>query len=102
MKTLLVGLIILLAVIVIFTVYLNAGNGDYGESDYSSFFVFLIVVVALGVSIFVVAVIASYKTKLRGAIYPLEKFTKLDLTSHSDVYSHSHTTKYRYKSSKNK
>ena len=100
MKTLLVGLIILLVVVITFTVYFNTGRVDYGESDYASFFVFLIAVATLGAGIFVVAVIISYKTKLRGAIYPLEKFTKLDLTSHSDVYSHSHTTKYRYKSSK--
>ena len=103
MKKLLTVLIVLLVIVLFLAVCLGSEYASAnGESDYGAFALVLIAVTGLSVGIFVVAVIASYKTQLRGAIYPVDKFTTLDLTMHSDVYSHSHTTRYRYRSSKKK
>ena len=52
--------------------------------------------------IFALAVVLSYKKKLRGSIYPFDKFTNLELTDYYDKYSHSHTTRYKYKDSSKK
>lgn len=52
--------------------------------------------------IFVICVVASYKKKLRGTIYPFDKFTNLELTDYYDQYTHSHTTKYKYRDSSNR
>ena len=49
--------------------------------------------------IFAISVVVSYKKKLRGTIYPFDKFTNLELTDYYDKYSHSHTTSYRYRNS---
>lgn len=57
---------------------------------------------ALTSGIFAVAVVVSYKKKLRGTIYPFDKFTNLELTDYYDKYSHSHTTRYKYKDSSKK
>ena len=103
MKKLLTVLIVLLVIVLFLTISFGSEYASaHNESNYGAFALMLIVITGLSVGIFVVAVIASYKTKLRGAIYPVDKFTTLDLTMHSDVYSHSHTTRYRYRSSKKK
>ena len=52
--------------------------------------------------IFAISVVVSYKKKLRGTIYPFDKFTNLELTDYYDKYSHSHTTRYKYKDSSKK
>lgn len=57
---------------------------------------------ALTAGVFAIAVIASYKKKLRGTIYPFDKFTNLELTDYYDTYTHSHTTRYRYRNSDKK
>ena len=57
---------------------------------------------ALAAGIFALAVVLSYKKKLRGSIYPFDKFTNLELTDYYDKYSHSHTTRYKYKDSSKK
>ena len=61
-----------------------------------------VIATILTVVIFVVSVVVSYKKKLRGTIYPFDKFTNLELTDYYDKYSHSHTTKYKYKDSNRK
>ena len=94
-------LIFMLCIMLSLTIITSAS--DYSQStDYTPFILIAVLVPCVSVIIFVVAVIVSYKKKLRGEIYPLDKFTTLDLTDQSDVYSHSHTTSYRYKSSNKK
>lgn len=92
-----------LAILIMLSLTMIVSASDYSSStDYTPFIAICIAGPFIGVIIFIVAVVASYKKKLRGAIYPLDKFTTLDLTSHSDTYSHSHTTRYRYRNSSKK
>lgn len=72
---------------------------SYNYRNIKGFLLVLLIPTILTIVIFVIVVIVSYKKKLRGAIYPLNKFTTLDLTDHSDIYTHSHTTRYKYRDS---
>ena len=94
-------LILIFTLLIAILLSLVSGASDVGEYTGTLILVGVIAFIVT-ILIFVIAVVASYKKKLRGAIYPLDKFTTLDLTSHSDTYSHSHTTRYKYKSSDNK
>lgn len=97
------ALILSLVICIMLSLTLVVSASDYSDStDYTPFILIIIIAPVACIIIFVVTVILLYKKKLRGAIYPLDKFTTLDLTSHSDTYSHSHTTRYKYKSSDNK
>ncbi len=89
------ALFALIPLVVIGTTYASEGS-------LAPFILSVTLVPVIAAIIFVVAIIVSYKRKLRGAIYPLDKFTSLTLTDQSDVYSHSHTTRYKYKSSNKK
>lgn len=75
---------------------------SYNYRSIKGFLLVLLIPMLLTIIIFVIVVIVSYKKKLRGAIYPLNKYTTLDLTAHSDTYSHSHTTRYKYRDSSKK
>ena len=90
---------LLIAVSLTVIVGADSGNGFIIDGT-----VILVSVIAMliTITIFVVAVVVSYKKKLRGSIYPFDKFTTLDLTAHNDTYSHSHTTRYKYKDSSNR
>ena len=97
------ALILALVIYIMLSLTLVVSASDYSNStDYTPFILIIIIAPALCVIIFVVTVILLYKKKLRGAIYPLDKFTTLDLTDQSDIYTHSHTTRYKYKSSDKK
>ena len=61
-----------------------------------------VIATLLTIGIFVISVVVSYKKKLRGTIYPFDKFTNLELTDYYDKYSHSNTTRYKYKDSSKK
>ncbi len=78
--------------------------GAEGYNDTFDFNVVIVAVVAMVITagIFAIAVIVAYKKKLRGTIYPFDKFTNLELTDYYDKYSHSHTTRYKYKDSSKK
>ena len=96
MKRLPLILVFTLLIAISFTIIVGA------QSDTS--FDFNIVIIAIVAAIitaliFVICVVVSYKKKLRGTIYPFDKFTTLDLTDFSDVYTHSHTTRYQYRDS---
>lgn len=47
-------------------------------------------------------VVKKYKSGLHAPIYPLEHYTKLDLTHRSDRFLHRHVTKVRVASSSSK
>ena len=57
------------------------------------------IVAAAAVSI---GVVKRYKSGLHAPIYPLEHYTKLDLTHRSDRFLHRHVTKVRVASSSSK
>jgi hypothetical protein len=97
-----------LPLILIFTLLISLSMAlIVGAEDYESSFNYNVIIVAIvamvvTTGIFLIAVIVSYKKKLRGSIYPFDKFTTLDLTDQYDKYSHSHTTRYRYRNSDKK
>lgn len=97
MKRLPLILIFVLLLSISFTLIVGAESGDISFD----FNIILVAVIAMLITIliFVIAVVVSYKKKLRGTIYPFDKFTTLDLTDYSDVYTHSHTTRYKYRDS---
>lgn len=101
LKKLPLVLVFSLLISVLFTVVVGAESGDGFTIDITLIFV-SIIAMAITAAIFVVSVVVSYKKKLRGSIYPFDKFTTLDLTAESDTYSHSHTTRYKYKDSSNR
>ena len=72
------------------------------DEDTTTVIVISVIAAALTGIIFAVSVIASYKKKLRGTIYPFDKFTHLELTDYYDKYSHSTTTRYKYRDSSRK
>ena len=94
-------LVFSLLIAVSLTVVVGAESGDVFTIS-GNLIIVCIVAAIITTVIFVVSVVASYKKKLRGSIYPFDKFTTLDLNAHSDTYSHSHTTRYKYKDSSNK
>ena len=49
-----------------------------------------------------ISVIKKYKSGLHVPIYPLEHYTKLDLTHHTDRFLHRHVTKVKVASSSSK
>ena len=103
MKKVYVVFIILLSILGV--LIFAFGFNQMSESSGDEMLWYALVVVGLtvvGASIFLLAVIGSYKKKLRGEIYPIDKYTTLELTAESDIYSHSHTTSYRYRSNKKK
>ena len=103
MKKTYIVFIVLISILGLLTLSFGFNQMLANPRDEVSWFIFVVVEMALfGASILTLAVVGTYKNKLRGEIYPIDKYTTLELTEESDVYSHSHTTSYRYKSSKKK
>ncbi len=55
-----------------------------------------------GATIMCVSVVKKYKGGLFSAIYPLEHYTRLNLTEREDRFLNRHVTKVRVQSSSNK
>ena len=103
MKPVSIVFIVLLCIFALLTLSFGFNQMMANPTEEISWFIFVVVAMAIfGSSILILAVIGTYKKKLRGEIYPIDKYTTLELTAESDIYSHSHTTSYRYKSSKKK
>ena len=103
MKKVYVVFIILLSILAVIVFAFGFNQMMENPRDEMLWLVFVVVAIAvIGVSIFLLGVIGSYKKKLRGEIYPIDKYTTLELTAESDIFSHSHTTSYRYRSNKKK
>ena len=96
------ALMLAFIICIMLSLTLIASASDYNDTDYTPFILIMVIAPIASIIIFVVTVIIIYKRKLRGAIYPLDKFTTLELTHQSDIYTHSHTTRYKYKSSNKK
>ena len=100
MKKTLITVFIIISVLSILVPFILIGS-DFSNDGLNVYFFALVILVPFAATLgFVVAIIVLYKKKLRGAIYPLDKFTQLTLTAQSDVFTHKHTTKYKYKSGK--
>ena len=95
-------LILIFTLLIALSMALIVSAEDYESSFNYNIIIVAIVLMVVTTGIFLIAVIVSYKKKLRGSIYPFDKFTKLELTDHYDKYSHSHTTRYKYKDSSKK
>ncbi len=74
----------------------------YSYQNIQGFLLVFLIPIFITIIIFVIVVVVSYKKKLRGSIYPLDKFTTFELTDYSDIYTHSHTTRYKYRDSSKK
>lgn len=99
MKKLSLILVFALLLSLSFTMAVSASGTD---DNTGTVIVVSVIAMLLTGGIFAIAVVVSYKKKLRGTIYPFDKFTNLELTDYYDKYSHSHTTKYRYRDSNRK
>ncbi len=103
MKKIYIVFIVLLGVLSLAVFAIGFTQMSENPREEAFWYAFVIVgLTVLSLGIFLLAVVGSYKTKLRGEIYPIDKYTTLELTGQSDIYSHSHTTSYRYKSSNKK
>ena len=58
-----------------------------------------VVAVLVASGIFLLIVIPKYKKKQRGASYPFDRFTAIEVTDCSDVFVTKTVTRYRYRSS---
>ena len=100
MKRFLITVLIIISVLSILVPFILIGS-DFSNDGLNVYFFALVILVPFAATLgFVVTVIVLYKKKLRGTIYPLDKFTSMSLTGQSDVFTHKHTTKYKYRSSK--
>ncbi len=61
--------------------------------------VIMIIIPFVAGAIAVIAVIASYKKKLKSPIYPLSKYAKMELTEHTDIFLGKSVTRTRISSS---
>ncbi len=96
-------LILIFSLLIAVSMALIVGAESYDDKAFYFNVVIVAVIVAVVIAgIFAIAVVVSYKKKLRGTIYPFDKFTNLELTDYYDTYSHSHTTRYKYKDSSKK
>ena len=100
MKKTLITVLIIIFLLAILVPFILIGRNISGSELSLYFFASVILVPFIATLIFVVTVIVLYKKKLRGTIYPLDKFTSMSLTGQSDVFTHKHTTRYKYRSSK--
>ena len=100
MKKTLITVLIIIFLLAILLPFILIGKDFPNDGSTAYFYAAVILVPIIATLVFVITVIALYKKKLRGAIYPLDKFTQLTLTAQTDVFTHKHTTKYKYKSSK--
>ncbi|MBR2025203.1 MAG: hypothetical protein IKA02_05295 [Clostridia bacterium] len=94
-------LILIFALLIAISLTVVAGATSIDDNTVTVIVVSVIAMFLTG-GIFAIVVVVSYKKKLRGTIYPFDKFTNLELTDFYDKYSHSHTTRYKYKDSSNR
>jgi len=66
--------------------FASLSKNAYLTKSYTGYIIFLCISVLLGAIIFLVVVLVRYRTKIRGSTYPLDKFTKLELTSQRDDF----------------
>ena len=93
------SLILVFALLLSLSFTFSVGASNLDENTTTVIIVSVIAMILTG-GIFAIAVVVSYKKKLRGSIYPFDKFTNLELTDYYDKYSHTHTTRYKYRNSK--
>ena len=65
-------------------------------------FVYALIFATVAATAVCVAVIKRYKSGVFSSNYPLEHYTRLNLTHREDVFLHRHVTKVRVRSDDNK
>ena len=64
--------------------------------------VYALIFAVVGAAAVVIGVVRKYKKGLTSPIYPLEHYTKLNLTHREDIFLSRHVTRVKVSSSSNK
>lgn len=64
--------------------------------------VYALIFAVVGAAAVVIGVVRKYKKGLTSSIYPLEHYTKLNLTHREDIFLSRHVTRVKVSSSSNK